>query len=321
MKQIKYLIFTLILTCLIFISKSVPTASGQDFATGINPPILFIEAEAPANISAPITIENQSDQTITYGIYLRPFKANSEGTGVPNYEINPSSEYEEFLENVQVQDEGEDITAITLGPRQSRELVLKINVEENAPPVDRYFTVVFLSTEPEEDEESSAVGARGGIGTNVLLTIGPKSEPTGRIATLSTPKLVTKGPVPVELEVANHNDYYVITEGNVLIENVFGHTVGNIEFGPLSILGNSNRVISSENEPESVLVWDEKYPVGFYTVKANVALSEKGPLLTTEATFFAFPIELALILGVIILVFIWIVRTVRKRISEDEKIS
>lgn len=302
-----------ILTSIFMIHDSVPKALAQDFAAGINPPILFIEAEAPASVKAPITLENQSDQTITYGIYLRPFKANPYGNGIPNYDPELHTEYESFFENVQVRVDGEDITEISLNPKQSQDLELSILIPDDAPPIDRYFTVVFLASEGELNENNSSSGAKGGIGTNVLLTIGPKTDPEGRISKLNIPKFVTRGPVPIELEIANHNDYWVVSEGNLVIKNVFGHAVGSLEFGPLSILRQSNRIISDENSDENMLYWSEKYPIGIYTVTANVALSEKGPLLTRETTFIAFPIEYALIITLIIVVVVWLVRLARQK--------
>lgn len=309
------IIYLFVFTLLIILFSQDTQA--QDFATGINPPILLIEAEAPASIQAPIILENQSDQNITYGIFLRPFKANFEKNGTPNYDPELVSEYEAFFEGVHVQHENEDVREINVGPRQSKEVVLNIEIEPDQPPIDRYFTVVFLSEALEPDSNTNFVGSRAGIGTNVLLSFEPKPEPTGRIASLNLPYFVSRGPIEIELEVANHNDYYVVSEGNVVISNSFGHIVGNLEFGPLSILANSNRLIGN-NETDDKLVWSDKYPIGIYTVEANVALSEKGPLLVEKKTFIAFPIELAIILIALILILIWIIKKTRSRMSERD---
>ena len=296
---------------------SFTSTKAQDFAAGVNSPILFIEAEPPANIKAPITLENQSDQTINYDIYLRPFKANSYGNGVPNYDPELKSEYESFFENVQVRVDGQDATKVSLGPKQSKELELNIRINDDTPPIDRYFTVVFLASENQEEANTSTTGTRGGIGTNILLSVGPKDDPEGRIAKLSVPKFITRGPVPIELEIANHNDYYVVSEGNLVIKNIFGHAVGSLEFGPLSILRQSNRTVDDETSSNNRLYWNEKYPIGIYKVSANVALSEKGPLLSRETTFIAFPIDIVLAGLLIILVILWLIRlALKKKVSD-----
>ena len=297
----KFKTFYLLVLLLTFALCLLPfPANAQEFATGINPSILFIETEPPARIEAPISLSNQSDQTITYGIFLRPFKANSEKNGTPNYDPKLVSRYEEFFEGVQIQESDEDITEITLGPRQSKDLMLRIRVEVGQPPQDRYFTVVFLAKPQEGETKTNLASARAGIGTNVLLSIGQKSEPRGRITEFSSPAFLSKGPVPFKLELANPNDYYVVSEGNVVIKNMFGQIVGNLEFGPLSILADSNRLVTNGNEVEGRLWWDEEYPIGIYTAEAKVALSEEGPLLVAEKAFIAFPFEVAAVIALVI---------------------
>jgi len=289
----------------------------QEFSTGINPPILLIEAESPAKIEAPITLENQSDTNTTYGIYLRPFKANFDMSGIPNYDPELMSKYESFFKKVQVQAGDEDVTEISLAPKESKDLVLKIEVEASEPPADKYFTIIFLANPEEKESETNLSGARGGIGTNILLSVGPKDKPEGRIASFKAPFFVSHGPVPFELELANHNDYYVVSEGNVVIKNMFNQIVGNLEFGPINILANSNRLIGDTNEANAKLWWNEKYPIGIYQAQVKVALSERGPLLMQNISFIAFPVELVIAIFIIIIALIWIIRRVRKKASES----
>jgi len=292
-------------------------ASAQDFATGVNPPILQVTAEPPAKVSAPISITNLSEENTTYGIYLRPFKASFELNGVPNYDPELNKEYENFFKNVQISDNDKYLTKIRLSPRETKDLELRIQVDSDETAEDRYFTIVFLAEEEDEEAKTSAASAQGGIGTNVLLSIGPKLEPKGRIAKFSTSRFTIKGPIPFKLELANHNDYFVESEGTVVVRNMFGQIVSALEFGPLNILANSNRLVINDEEPEPALWWNEKHPIGVYKAEVRVALSEHGPLLVDEIYFFAFPLQLVIVLTTTLVVLVWLVRRARKKVSDE----
>jgi hypothetical protein len=299
-----------------FTFSNLKSSYAQEFNTGINPPVLQIEAEAPSLVKAPITLQNLSDQTITYGIFLRPFKANAEKTGEPNYDQDLMRKYQGFFENVQINEGNKIITETTLAPGQNKDLTLRINVPRDEKPGDHYFTVVFLAQDKGENSQSSLAGARGGIGINVLLTIGSKAEPEGRIASFNVPRFVSKGPVNFTLDLANHSDYYVTTNGNVIIKNMFGQPVGNLEFGPFNILANSNRLVSNSDDPSSPkLTWNENFLLGIYKAEVSVALSDRGPLLKETKTFYAFPLELALGIIILIIILSWLIKRARKRIE------
>ena len=299
--------------CFLFLASS-RLALAENFSTGINPPLIRIEAEAPARISTPITIENKSDKTVTYGIYLRPFNAGSNLNGVPNYDPELINNYKDFFKNVQVGNGKEDITEISIPPKESRQLDLRISVKSDDPVQDRYFTIVFLADENNPELESTIAGARGGIGTNVLLSTGARNEPQGSISEFNTPKFIGKGPVPITLELTNSSDFFMSSEGNVVIKNMFGQIVGNLEFESLNILANSSRLVT--NSDDSKLWWNEDYPVGIYKAEANIALSEHGPLLVKQIYFVAFPLQIALVLILILLVLAWLFKRARIKASE-----
>jgi hypothetical protein len=298
----KTFLFSLLITSYVLGLVSAPAARAQQFSAGINPMVLTIDAKAPADIKAPITLENSSDQNITYNIFLRPFKPSAEKNGEPNYDIDISPEYKTFFENVWLTDGKNEISELSLSPNQKRDVVLNIKLNEDETPRDYYFTVIFLANSESSGITGSVSGAKGGIGTNILLSIGPKFEPKGRVANFSFPNFVTHGPMSFNVEIANDNDYYVITSGNLLIKNMFGQIVGNLDIKSTNILAHSSRLMSNSDQPteKPVLVWNENFLLGFYKADLSVAISDKGPLIKQSAYFFAFPLEL--ILGIIILV-------------------
>ena len=286
-----FVLFIFEILFIIFNLSEAPSVSAQELSVSIDPPLIQIEAKAPALVKTPITIQNESDQNITYSIFLLPFKAGSEKNGQVEFDKNLIEKYKDIFGKIQILDQNRSLTQITLAPKQKKDLTLSIRVLKDEKPIDYYFSVIFISEAIENLDQDSFVGARAGIGTNVLLSIGPKSQTQGYIKEFSAPKFVDKGPVKFKLNIANTSRHYVSIKGNLIIKNIFGQAVGNIDLAPVNILGRSERFIEGIN-------WNEKFLLGIYKADLTVTLSEQGPILKRSLTFFAFPAEA--ILGIIV---------------------
>ncbi len=311
--KIKVLIFTFLL-----ILFSTNKANAQEISVGIDPSILQIEATGPSLVKSPISIENKSDQNVTYSIFLVPFKASDLANGQPEFERDLLDSYKDIFGRIKISDENGTLTQISLAPKQKKDLTLSIRVNEGEPPKDYYFSVVFISEAIGEANKESFVGARAGIGTNVLLSIGPKSPTKGHIQEFTGKKFLTRGPTEFSLKVKNESAHYVNTTGNVLIKNVFGQAVGNINLTPANILSGSSRLIASENNEDPnipKIIWDEKFLLGIYRAELTLALSEEGPIYKDSITFFAFPFELIGGLLIVILIIIGMIKRARSRTS------
>jgi hypothetical protein len=148
--------------------------------------------------------------------------------------------------------------------------------------------------------------------------VGPFSKPQGKIEEFSTPFFVSKGPIPFTLRVKNSSDHFVTPKGNIVINNMFGQTIGKINLLSVNVLSNTVRRIpdSLQTNPTEA-IWPEKFLVGPYTATLTLALSDNGPLFTKELVFFAFPLEYlaAIILIICLIIFIAIrVNLHRKKI-------
>ncbi len=305
-----------ILLVVFLILGSVTKANAQEISVGVDPSILQIEATSPSLVKSPISIENQSNQNVTYSIFLVPFKASSLANGQPEFERDLLDSYKDIFGRIKVSDENGTLTQISLAPKQKKDLTLSIRLKDGEPPKDYYFSVIFVSEAVGEANKESFVGARAGIGTNVLLSIGPKSPAKGHIEEFNSEKFSTKGPKEFRLKIRNESSHFVNTSGNLLIKNVFGQTVGNINFVPANILSNSSRFIESDNNKNITnpkIIWDEKFLLGIYKAELTVALSEEGPIFKDTFTFFAFPVELIGGLLIVILVTAGMIKRARSR--------
>lgn len=322
--KIENLKFKIILV-LVLATGYALSATGQVHSqavnTGIYPPILQIDAEAPASVNSDISIENKSDQNVTYGIYLVPFKASSTKNGQPEYDPELNKLYKNIFDKMQITSSDKVINQIELAPGQKKNLNLHIGIPKGEKAFDYYFSVVFISTPDEQNLNSSFSGAKGGIGTNVLLSIGPKGKPQGNLKMFEVPSFTTKGPINFKVLLENTGSNYFTPEGNIIVKNMFGQTIGAVETVPVNVLSDSERYIPSKgnvNKEVPTVTWNEKFLLGFYTAELNIKLSDEGPVFKKEVHFFAFPVEG--ILGIIIAsaIVFGIIKRVKAKKAKDQ---
>ncbi|MEK9178745.1 MAG: hypothetical protein AAB801_03125, partial [Patescibacteria group bacterium] len=192
---------------------------------------------------------------------------------------------------------------------------------KNETSSDYYFSVQFISKTSINPNESESYAA-GGIATNVLLSVGEKDLPKGRVIDFSAPFFVTKGPVSFKVKVENQSPFFITMEGQILIKNVFGQTIGNLELLPLNVLGSSQRFLGNKegldkNLDVPIALWNEKFLLGIYTADLTVTLSEAGPILRDRHTFIAIPLEIILGFLITAAVVVFIYRRVKKRMSYE----
>jgi len=314
----KISIYFFLASCFVILASS--SASAQEISVSIDPPILQIDAKPPANINAKISVQNLSDQSSIYSIFLIPFKSSEQRNGQIEFDRSESSKYDDFLNRIRLTDQGKTVTNITLSPGERKDLNLHIAILKGEPPNDYYFSVLFISDEAEGGSKNSSAGTQGGIGVNVLLSIGPKTKTKGFVKEFSVPKFVTRGPVEFVVNIENTSSHYVAIEGNVLIMNSFGQKIGNVALLPVNILANSERFIGGDaniNPGEPRVYWDEKFLLGLYTADLTVSLSEEGPIINKSVMFFALPLELILGFAVVIIIIAGIAKRIRSKRDEE----
>ncbi len=298
----------ILLIALMLLTTFAQNASAQNFSTSVNPSVIKIRASSPSVVKAPINIYNSSDQNITYNIFLRPFKANSDFSGEPNFDPELSEEYKSFFEKVTISDQGKPLSELTVPPFQRKNLLLMIPVTDEVEQRDYYFTAIFLSQTASGEAKTNIVLNKAGLGVNLLLTVGSDDKSTGAISKFTIPRFVSNGPVEAELEISNTSKHFVTSKGNLVIKNMFGQTVGNVEIEPTTILENSSRIIANSN---GKLAWNENFLLGIYKADLNVAISENGPLLHESKVFFALPVKGLLVTVSLITILTWLIRAAK----------
>lgn len=305
-----YLLFFAILATCYMIHDTASSANAEGISLGVYPPIFQIDSTPPAIIQAPITIENLGDNSLNLTIDFRPFTTSDREDGQIQYISGSEANFPDpiIFQRVKILDGLNQITSLSLAPKQNKELIIMIDLPKEEPAGDYYFSILFLTgaNNPTQSNSSQSVS---GIASNILLSIGPKGKVKGEIQEFSSSLFMEEGPVPFTVRVKNTSNHFINPKGNILIKNIFGQTVGRVDLTAANVLANSVRNIPSTTDSsseETAAFWPEKFILGPYKATLTLALSDQGPILTKDVLFLAFPfkIPVEILIGFVMITYI-----------------
>jgi hypothetical protein len=304
----------------------IPQAHAEAFALSTHPTTIQMKAQIPADLRSGFSISNQSEQSVKLNILLRPFKPDPANDGKVQYVEGNNPK---LLQRVQIIDNGYAVSTVELGPKQTKNLQVRVQLQKGDPITDYYFSVIFLTSEelPKQDasKDASVLSTiQEGIALHVLVASGPKELPNAAIAEYSTPsRYRDSGPVPFTVKIRNNGPHFVTPKGVILITNIFGQTVGRIDLQNTNILAGTTRSMigtpyqsAAKTPSPASSVWPEKFLLGIYTAHLSIALSADGPVYNQTIRFIAFPSKLLLILGLGMLLILLISLRIRKKLKD-----
>lgn len=267
-------------------------AAGLSLA--ISPPLLQITSLAPAQIKTPITIQNLSDESVELDILLKPL------TSLNNQLKAPS-----IFDKIQILEENTLVESLTLAPKQRKKLFLKIDIPVQEPDSDHYFSIQFISKPSTLKDNLNYSQIIGGVGINVLLSIG-QQNPSALIEEFSAPLFLGKGAVPFTLKIKNTSSNFITPRGEIIIKNMFGKIVGRIDILAINILKDSSRSIER--------FWHESFILGAYRAHLNIYLSDNGPIYRESISFFVIPVQAIIVALTSLLISLLIYSRIKKKL-------
>ena len=285
-----FLAGSVLIIILLFASDQIINASG--YSLSIYPTIIKIKTNPPELVKTGIRIKNLSDNPIELGYILKPFVASEKNSGQIKYLLysDYTSKNFNFLQRIKVLEDNQAISKIILSPKQEKNLTILIDLPQEEEQADHYFSIVFL-TQSQEKLDSNYSRIIEGIGTNVLVSIGT-NQYKALIRDFSTSVFVSQGPVKFNLKIENIGKNFITTSGYIIIDNIFGQTVGKIDIKPANILGKSTLEILKDD-----VVWQEKFLLGIYTAKLYLNYDDSTSLYR-EFRFITIPIKILAILTI-----------------------
>lgn len=268
-----------------FFSPGLEKSYADSISLSVYPPIIEITAQPGTTITSPISIANLSDHKVSLDIKVLGFVPKGENGQV---EIIDLPKDDTLGKDIYFTLEGVRINQLNLRPRQKETVLLNLNIPSNSNQSEYYFSILFISNsviEPETANKNSATSQVNlGIGTNLILSIG-KTQAKGTIEEFSSSKLIGAGPVTFTVRVRNQGKNSIYPQGYILIQNMFGQTIGKIDLTENLILKDSVRYIPRN--------WNEKFLLGSYKANLYVRFSDDQPYLQKTATFIGFPMQMA----------------------------
>jgi len=316
---------------LITTSGFAAPAYAEGLSLKVAPSILQIHAIPPAEVQTPLTIVNDSNQTMQLRVLFKIFKPAGDESGqlvYSNPQLSSESQKETFLKNVRLVDNGIALNTLSLGPKQKKDLQLNITIPKDAKVTDYYFSLLFL-TEPTKnveqdasDTENTSVYLQSGLSVPVLLGVGPITSPNAYIEEFSAPVFSQSGPVPFKVRMKNSGAHFVTPKGVILIKNLFGQNVGRVALPATNILAGTTRAFTNmDTLPEPykspVVKWPEKFLLGFYTATISLAVADEGPIYTRSIYFAAFPAQFLIGLFLVIILGSVFIFQIKKRLAKE----
>lgn len=368
---VKSFLFTL---CIIFLVSQYPDilisqASAASFDLSVSPSIFQIELSPPAvaDVKETLTLENNSDEPLPLTLRYRPFRPSGDNGELIYLKENESPGNDPLIfQRISVLDNGKRLESFIIPPKTKKQYDLAISIPKDEPPGDYYFSILFVSqngssldlplpkgegqegegTTPPKNQGSSST-ALGGVATNILLSIGPKTKTTGAIEDFSTSLFQPEGPVAFNVKIKNTSSHFIYPKARILITNMFGQTIGKVDLLPVNVLSNSVRSLPSieqfaalqrledskqgktkedketlktletlETFNSSVAIWPEKFLLGPYTATLTVAFSDEGPLYTRSILFIGLPVYIGAGFAIAIILLL----AIRTRLKHHQKI-
>lgn len=269
-------------------------ADASAFSLGVYPPIIKIRATAPVSLKTPIIIKNQTDQTETFNISFKPFTQSDNENGQVRYlksgELNLKDPL--IFQKIKVFDKDQEISSIELGPKQQKELSLRIDITQDETLSDYYFSLLFTSSPATDAAQKNKSQIITAVATNVLLTVGQITKPQVKINEFNSSFFKDKGPIEFSVKTSNQGEQFISTSGYILIKNLFGQTVGRVDLEKTNILANTSRSITA--------AWPETFLLGPYTATLILTFYEHSPALTQTTRFIGAPVQILLISLIVI---------------------
>jgi hypothetical protein len=253
-------------------------------------------------------IQNQGDDTIVTAQVL-PFEPDGEQGNI-KISQTPSTVLSYFsLLNADLQSQGPGhLATFPLKGGEAQELVLKINIPNNAVNGDHYLTLL-LNADTEHLLFASGSKSYGSLGTNILLTIADSevTNQTVKIEELNLQGRTLKvlGLTIVDsfadfdflIRVKNTSNHFFKVIGHLTITNTFGRSLTTIALREDNILSGTTRKLVGTVPT----YWEPVFPLGRFTANLSITPENSTNTVSQAITFLVFPYKAILALGLVAL--------------------
>jgi len=202
-------------------------------------------------------------------------------------------------------------------PNEQLKVQARLNAPADAAPGGRYVAIYFEPTGTIPASSSLTTGHEGiqSVGSKIVGLINIRvNGPITELASLyrfEVPKFIEFGPVSVVAEILNQGDYHITPKGNVVLKNFRGKIVDQYSFEEKNIFPEKSRIYNVD--------LGSKIMIGKYTVNLLATYGDANLPISRSATFWAFPIRIAIVIVLTILIIVLLVLLIGKQLHKKQK--
>lgn len=293
------------------------TQGGTGQALEIAPPLITLSANPGQTIKTQIKLRDVSKSKLIVTNEINDFTAAGED-GTPKILLNDDGNDNPYSLKGWIS----PLPALTLKPKEIKDLAVTIKVPANASPGGYYGIIRFTGTPP--DLEGTGVSLSASLGALVMLRVNGDVKESLEIEEFfastdgkKSGSLFESTPIKFVERLKNTGNIHEKPAGQIVIKDMFGKTVAavNINLPPRNILPASIRKFE---QPLDKTVIGNKKLFGRYTAELKVTYGDDKQTVTEKITFWVIPYKLigiiiaALIVGFFL--FRWLLRRYNRRI-------
>lgn len=277
------------------LTKVAAAPAGSRSITVI-PPSFELYANPGDSLSDKIKVRNESDTETTYSIVVEDFRAVGEEGSVGL--VDEAQNNTTYSLSKWVFPEPK---TFTIAAGQEKEVPFNINVPKNAEPGGHYGSIlVKIGT---ETAASSGASVSSRVGSLILLRVSGNVKEDASVSSFKSDKgYYEKGPVTISLRAKDTGNNHIKPKGTIVITNIFGQKVANIELNGLNVLPGAIRKMDTVWKPKGLMA--NRYTA---TLVATYGEGQNGKSLSGTTSFIIFPPVLIFLIILAIAVIIFMV--------------
>ncbi len=262
------------------------SAQAQEVVTlSVSPPVFELTANPGDELKNVIRVSNPHEEPVKVSVDTRNFVAVGEGGSVGLTEEKTPYSLASWI--------SVSPTEVEIPGESSRYFNIKTEIPLNAEPGGHFGSVVFKTGGGTVAETGAAVTQE--LGSLFLLRVSGKVNEDGRVESFSTEKQFWEyGPVRFDLRVKNNGNVHIKPQGKIVIKDMLGREVTEVEVDPQNVLPDAVRKFSP--------TWEKEILFGKYTATASLVYGSNSDVLSASTSFYAFPYKVggAVLVGLLI---------------------
>ncbi len=292
-----------VLLCATFLSASGVSAqqASDTVSLGISPQVLDVTANPGETLTNTFRLTNASQETVEVEAIAKNFVPRGEDGAVDLTIDDTSFSLADWIESTP--------SSATMGSSMTQDFEISISVPSDAEPGSHFGSIVFATKPPEQPGASALISQE--IAPVILVRIAGDTVEAADIAEFKAEKSLytTEDAVTFLSRIENTGNVHFKPTAKIVVENMFGSQVAELEVERRNVLPASVRQLKTEWVPEGL-------KIGRYTATLSVVYGDNDEvkLASTTVTYFPWQVILPIVLLIAFVGFV-IVRF-RRRIGK-----